>query len=191
MEMAYHEQHEQKCPFCGEYMSATAPKCLNCGRYVDEEDDEEQEGSGPPTLGRGYLIGLVVVLIGIGVAIYFYRSRQVEEQRAAQAAEVEARQLHQMLAEKAGRGRLNASSPVTLAEVKPHLRAGMPFQELGEVVSRKNAGPKGSTVIGTVPLAGEGDRPRQAHILYLRDANLTVETDADDNVVSWREEAIE
>jgi hypothetical protein len=43
-------------------------------------------------------------------------------------------------------------------------------------------------MIGTVPLAG--DRPGQAYFIYLKDGNLTVETDAADNVVAWREEAI-
>jgi hypothetical protein len=40
--MSYHEQHERKCPTCGERISATAPKCFNCGEYVVDDDDDEE-----------------------------------------------------------------------------------------------------------------------------------------------------
>jgi tRNA(Ile2) C34 agmatinyltransferase TiaS len=44
--MAFHEQHERHCPRCGNRMAATARKCLNCGRYVEEDEDDEEAESG-------------------------------------------------------------------------------------------------------------------------------------------------
>ena len=62
--MAFHESHERKCPHCGERMSATAPKCLNCGRYVGEEEDEaEAEASGRTGMGWFVAVGVVAVVI--------------------------------------------------------------------------------------------------------------------------------
>ena len=45
--MAFHETHERPCPYCNERMSATAPKCMNCGRLVNEVDEGEESGIHP------------------------------------------------------------------------------------------------------------------------------------------------
>ena len=44
--MAYHEQHERKCPTCGERISATAPKCFNCGEYASVNNAVEEFAAG-------------------------------------------------------------------------------------------------------------------------------------------------
>ena len=68
--MAVHESHERNCPHCGEPMSATAPKCLNCGRYVDEEEDEaEAEASG--RTGKVWFVAIGVVALVIVLAVVF------------------------------------------------------------------------------------------------------------------------
>jgi hypothetical protein len=68
--MAFHESHERNCPHCGERMSATAPKCLNCGRYVNEEEDEaEAEASGRTGMGWFITIGVVALVIVLGVVL--------------------------------------------------------------------------------------------------------------------------
>ena len=68
--MAVHESHERTCPHCREHMSATAPKCLNCGRYVDEEEAEaEAEASGRTGMGWFITIGVVALLIVLGVVL--------------------------------------------------------------------------------------------------------------------------
>jgi len=65
----YREQHERKCPFCSEWMSATAPKCLNCGRLVDEIDNDEDEDTGF-AVRTSLLVGVVaVVLIAATVVV--------------------------------------------------------------------------------------------------------------------------
>lgn len=63
--MAFHEQHERNCPTCGARMSATAPKCFNCGEFVDdEEDDDDLDAEGSPRWsGRGSLLRLAAVLL--------------------------------------------------------------------------------------------------------------------------------
>jgi len=58
--MAFHESHERNCLHCGERMSATAPKCLNCGRLVDEEEVEESSGINPRQV---WLLAAVVAVI--------------------------------------------------------------------------------------------------------------------------------
>ena len=66
--MAFHEAHERFCPHCNERMSATAPKCLNCGRYVDEDEDDEEPG------GRSRFFvaaGAVLALIAGAVVVFF------------------------------------------------------------------------------------------------------------------------
>jgi hypothetical protein len=101
-----------------------------------------------------------------------------------------------MMGRQAGRPSLNNSSPLSWAEVKPRLRAGMPWQDLMRIVAEKNNGPLSSTVIGNVPLPGpaddkDEDRPRpQTFIIYLKDANLVVRTDENENVVSWKDEPV-
>ena len=70
--MSYHEQHERKCPTCGERISATAPKCFNCGEYVDKDDEEEADGKEPggPRATVGLVTGIVGALICAGVVVY-------------------------------------------------------------------------------------------------------------------------
>lgn len=68
--MAFHESHERNCPHCGERMSATAPKCLNCGRYVDEEEDEaEAEASGRTGKLWFVVLGIVAVAVVLGIVV--------------------------------------------------------------------------------------------------------------------------
>jgi uncharacterized protein (DUF983 family) len=66
--MAFHESHERFCPHCNERMSATAPKCLNCGRYANEDEDDEDAGSGRSRL---FLIAGIVGLLVVGVVVAF------------------------------------------------------------------------------------------------------------------------
>ena len=66
--MAFHESHERFCPHCNERMSATAPKCLNCGRYVDEDEDDDEPGTGRSRFFAG--VGIVLALI-IGAVVVF------------------------------------------------------------------------------------------------------------------------
>ncbi len=195
--MAFHEQHERNCPTCGERISATAPKCFNCGEFVDDEedddDDDDEEQRGEPRSIRGLVLGLVGALICVGLVVYFVRSRRPAPEADATAV---ADKLFQMMGQQAGHSSLNSSSPMAWAEVEPHLRVGMPFRELEQLISRKNSGPLKSTRIGTVPLPGDGQEadaaksPRQARIIYLQDANLVVRTDEKENVVSWKREPI-
>ena len=66
--MAFHESHERLCPHCKARMSATAPKCLNCGRFVDEEEDEaEAEAAGKTRMGWFIALGVAAVAIVLGV----------------------------------------------------------------------------------------------------------------------------
>ena len=67
--MAFHEQHERNCPHCNERMSATAPKCLNCGRYVDEDEDDDEAGSGR---SRFFLTAGLVALLIIALVVVFF-----------------------------------------------------------------------------------------------------------------------
>ena len=70
--MAYHEQHERKCPTCGERISATAPKCFNCGEFVDDREDDEdgEEEVGNRRAIVGLVSGLLAVVVCIAVAAY-------------------------------------------------------------------------------------------------------------------------
>jgi hypothetical protein len=190
--MAYHEQHERKCPTCGERISATAPKCFNCGEYVDDQEEGEEE-AGKPRAVWAWVSGLAVALLGAGLVVYLgcVRRGAPEDQAAA-----EAQRLHRMMGRQAGRASLNSSSPTTLAEVRPRLRVGVPWQELTRFLAEKNRGPSAATLIGNVPLpAKEGDAdgakpPRQAYVIYLQDATLVVQTDENENIVSWKEEPV-
>jgi hypothetical protein len=68
--MAFHESHERHCPYCGERMSATAPKCLNCGGYVDEEDDAaEAEAAGRTRMFWFLLVGVGAVAVVLAVVL--------------------------------------------------------------------------------------------------------------------------
>jgi hypothetical protein len=69
--MAYHESHERRCPTCNEFMSATAPRCLNCGEYVDDNDDDDEEEAGAPRVPIGLIVGAATILAGVGLAVYF------------------------------------------------------------------------------------------------------------------------
>ncbi len=191
--MAYHEQHERKCPTCGERISATAPKCFNCGEYVNDEEEDGAEEAGRPRAGWGLASGAVAALLGVGLVVYLGCFRRANREAEAEA---NAQRLHQMMGRMAGRPSLNSSSPTSLAEVQPRLRVGMPWQELTRLLAEKNNGPSASTVIGNVPLPGQEDdrddeKPRpQAYLIYLKDANLVVKTDENENVVSWKVEPI-
>ena len=63
--MAFHEQHERLCPTCGERISATAPKCFNCGEYVNDDDDSEDEDDTDGNRGVGRMV--VLGLLGVGL----------------------------------------------------------------------------------------------------------------------------
>jgi hypothetical protein len=65
--MAFHEQHERPCPHCGERMSATAPKCLNCGRLVAELPDDEESGIHPRQVWM--LVAVVVAITVVMVVV--------------------------------------------------------------------------------------------------------------------------
>jgi hypothetical protein len=190
--MAYHEQHERKCPTCGERISATAPKCFNCGEYVDDEEGGEEEAD-KPLVPWGLVSGVVVVLLGVGLVVYLGCVRRANREAEAEES---ARKLHEMMGRMSGRRSLNSSSPTSLAEVQPRLRAGMPWQDLTQFIAERNHGPSTSTLIGNVPLpakegaADDGKRAAQGYIIYLKDANLVVQTDENENVVSWKIEPI-
>jgi hypothetical protein len=190
--MAYHEQHERKCPTCGERISATAPKCFNCGEYVDGREEDGAEEAGRPRAVWGWA-SAAVALLGVGLVVYLGCVRRASPGDEAAA---EAQRLHRMMGRMAGRASLNASSPTSLADVQPRLRAGMPWQDLTRFLAEKNRGPSASTVIGNVPLpakegAADEEKPSpQAYIVYLKDANLIVQTDEHENVVSWKSEPI-
>jgi hypothetical protein len=189
--MAFHEHHERKCPACGERMSATAPRCLNCGRFVDEPEEEEEEQ--PERSRAGWVWGVVLVgaVIVLGLIAYSQRGRPAPPPLSPEIEAV--LKVAEMTAKVAGRGAWNQNSPMTLAEVEPHLRVGMSFAEVSGLVSGKNDGPNRSTVMTSVPLPREAeqdeeeDKPRpQAYIIFLSDANLIVVTDAQEKVTSWQ-----
>jgi hypothetical protein len=191
--MAFHEQHERKCPACGEPMSATAPRCLNCGRFVDGREEAEDEQ--PERSRAGWVWGVVLVgaVIGLGLIAYFQRGRPAPPPPQVEIAV----KLADMMTRMAGRGAVNRSSPMNLAELEPQLRVGMPFTEVSALVARKNDGPNNSTVMTSVPLPGgpeddvEEEKPRpQAHIIFLGDANLIVMTDAQEKVTTWQSRPI-
>ena len=64
------EQHERKCPHFSKWISATAPKCFNCGEYVDERDEEDADESGS-ILPVGMIAAAIAGLAVAGVAVYF------------------------------------------------------------------------------------------------------------------------
>jgi hypothetical protein len=67
--MAFHEQHERLSPTCGHRISATAPKCFNCGAYVNDEDDD---GEDEPRSRRPIFIlssAVVAALVCIAVVV--------------------------------------------------------------------------------------------------------------------------
>jgi len=67
--MAYRESHFRNCPFCRERMSATAPKCFNCGKFVDgrpQEDEADEPRSRLPLLA-----GIIGAIVAAGVIAWF------------------------------------------------------------------------------------------------------------------------
>src|SRR5262245_4627511 len=114
--MAFHESHERLCPFCKARMSATAPKCLNCGRFVDGEDDDDAPDR-PPTNWR-LLIGIAIGLIAAAAIASALRGRK---EGPAPADDADVRELHRKMAESLGRETLNESSTITWAEFEPEL----------------------------------------------------------------------
>ena len=70
--MAYHEQHERNCPYCDARISATAPKCLNCGEYVDDPDDanrDDREAKAPPRATE-VVMGIVIAILCVALLVY-------------------------------------------------------------------------------------------------------------------------
>jgi len=72
--VAYHEQHERNCPHCDARISATAPKCLNCGEYVDDPDDEHKDHDDPeakaPPRVMEVLVGVVIAILCVALLLY-------------------------------------------------------------------------------------------------------------------------
>ena len=72
--MASHESHERLCPHCKARISATAPKCLNCGEYVtedgdDDHDDDVEESSSATRVLVFVIAWLSIVFLGIAVVV--------------------------------------------------------------------------------------------------------------------------
>jgi hypothetical protein len=65
----YRENQERKCPTCSEWISATAPKCFNCGEYVDGRDDEKEEADS--SFGsKSWMIVIITAVFGGSLALY-------------------------------------------------------------------------------------------------------------------------
>ena len=179
--MAFHESHERVCLYCKARMSATAPKCLNCGRLVDEDEDDTPDR--PPTRW-GVLIGVAIGLVAAAVLAYFLRGRKDEPP----PEDANRQELHRMMAQAMGRESLNESSRMTWAEFEPELRAGRPFKDVVQLIGERDPGaPKAGTLISS---GGElpGARPEsggQTHGVFLKDVTVYVHTDAAGNIVSW------
>ena len=100
------------------------------------------------------------------------------------------------------RQQLNASSPLTLADLQDKLRQGMLIEEFDQVVAERNEGPNKSTKVGSHALI-EGDPPKAnpkkgVRTYFLKDANLIVVTEfvgdedkPQEQVVSWRTEPLQ
>ncbi len=69
--MAFHEQHERACPTCGQRISATAPKCFNCGEPVDDDEADDEEETSPRIPWAGAVVVLVVAAALVGGAIVY------------------------------------------------------------------------------------------------------------------------
>jgi len=67
--MAYRETHERNCPHCGERMSATAPKCLNCGRLVDEVDEDDSAINPRKVWLLAAVVAVVLVIMVVVIAL--------------------------------------------------------------------------------------------------------------------------
>jgi hypothetical protein len=107
----------------------------------------------------------------------------------------------QRLMEKQIGQKLNASSPLCLADVEGKLRIGMAFEEFDQIIAKENKGPHESTKVMGGPLL-EGDPPKvdpkkSMLTFFLRDADLIVVTELvgekDEpvaRIVSWRVEPL-
>ncbi len=67
--MAFHEQYDRDCP-ASPRTSATGPKCFNCGRFLDEDEEESIEDDAG---GNRWVVFLVVgvLIAGAGLASVF------------------------------------------------------------------------------------------------------------------------
>jgi hypothetical protein len=99
--------------------------------------------------------------------------------------------------------KLNASSPLKLADVEGKLCVGMAIEEFNEFIAKSNKGPNESTMVMGGPFVeGEGDAikvdPKKPMLTYfLRDADLIVVTELvgendqpEARIVSWRVEPL-
>jgi hypothetical protein len=195
--MAYHEQHERKCPTCGERISATAPRCFNCGEYVEDDDEEDdgEESTGKPRATFRLVIGVLAALICVALLVYFLvRSLPGDRQDPAR------KHMQRLMEEKLGY-QLNASSPLTLADVKDKLRRGMPIEEFDRIIAEQNQGPNKRTLVMSHAFV-QDDTPRAdtkkgVWTFFLRDADLIVVTEfvgaqdeSQEQIVSWRSEPV-
>jgi hypothetical protein len=174
--MAFHESHERLCPFCKARMSATAPKCFNCGRIVDEDEDNEPDR--PPT-NWGLLVGIAVGLVAAATIAFALRGRKDEPP----PEDADVRELHQLMAERMGRTSLNESSSIAWAEFEPELRVGRPFNEVLPWMHERDPGsPKSGTLIGTGGRQDPGDDRRA---VFLKDTTVYIHLDTAGKIVSW------
>ena len=69
--MAFHEQYDSECPACGARISATAPKCVSCGRFVDE-DEEEAAMEATPSGNRWIVFLFLGLLVVVALAALYF-----------------------------------------------------------------------------------------------------------------------
>src|SRR5579884_2645710 len=122
--MAYHEQHERKCPSCGEQISATAPKCFNCGEFVNDGEEDEEEEVSRPRASRGLVWGLVAVLIAVGLVVYLRPGHRAEPDPNDPLRRLLTNKVEQLQG-----ASLNRMSPETVESLGPRLRVGMTHDE--------------------------------------------------------------
>jgi hypothetical protein len=107
----------------------------------------------------------------------------------------------QSLMEKQMGQKLNASSPLNLADVEGKLRIGMSIEEFDQIIAKGNKGPNEGTKVMGGPFV-EGDPPKidpkkGTRTYFLQDADLIVVTEfgdqkdrAEERIVSWRVEPL-
>jgi hypothetical protein len=181
--MAFHESHERFCHFCKARMSATAPKCLNCGRLVDESDDDDDTPDRPPT-NWGLLIGIAFGLVAAALIAYFLRGRKDD----LPPEDAQTQELRRIVAQQLGRESVNETSTITWAEFKPELRAGRPLDEIFQLIAQKDAAaPPARTTIaaGAFPTDTRPEPDGRSVAVLLKDATVYIDTDAAGNIVSW------
>lgn len=190
----YREQYERKCPTCGEQISATAPRCFNCGEYVndeDDDDDDEEEVDSYPRLTVGMILGLVAGLGFLGIVVYALMGSLPGRGRGgATPAEADAEGIYRMMDRQVKElhhqlGIQKGPSPMTWAEVEPQLRKEMTHQELVRVVAAKDSPPLSVTPFGNVPTVGGENADETAEIIFLKDAVLVVRLDRERRLTSW------